>query len=130
MKERNSFLAVVNTKPQAKELFEFVKSSGCADYVYHLSTNMCPAHRKNILEEIKENLRLRKKIACISTRLIEAGVDVSFESALRYMAGLDSIIQTAGRCNRNNELHDTNGNAVCGKLALRLKEKGCILWKN
>ena len=118
MKERNSFLAVVNTKPQAKELFEFVKNSGCADYVYHLSTNMCPVHRKNILEDIKKNLRVKKKIACISTRLIEAGVDVSFESALRYMAGLDSIIQTAGRCNRNGELHDTNGNAVCGKLAL------------
>ena len=118
MKTHNSFLAVVNTKPQAKELFELVDESGCADYVYHLSTNMCPAHRKNIIKTVTDNLPLQKRIVCISTRLIEAGVDVSFESALRYMAGLDSVIQTAGRCNRNGELHDTNGNAVCGKLAL------------
>ena len=118
METHNSFLAVVNTKPQAKELFELIDESGCADYVYHLSTNMCPAHRKNIIKTVTDNLPLQKRIVCISTRLIEAGVDVSFESALRYMAGLDSVIQTAGRCNRNGELHDTNGNAVCGKLAL------------
>ena len=118
METHNSFLAVVNTKPQAKELFELIDESGCADYVYHLSTNMCPAHRKNIIKTIRDNLPLQKRIVCISTRLIEAGVDVSFESALRYMAGLDSVIQTAGRCNRNGELHDANGNAVCGKLAL------------
>ncbi len=118
METHNSFLAVVNTKPQAKELFELIDESGCADYVYHLSTNMCPAHRKNIIKTVTDNLPLQKRIVCISTRLIEAGVDVSFESALRYMAGLDSVIQTAGRCNRNGELHDANGNAVCGKLAL------------
>jgi len=118
METHNSFLAVVNTKPQAKELFELIDESDCADYVYHLSTNMCPVHRKNIIKTVTDNLPLQKRIVCISTRLIEAGVDVSFESALRYMAGLDSVIQTAGRCNRNGELYDTNGNAVCGKLAL------------
>ena len=118
MKTHNSFLAVVNTKPQAKELFELIDESGCADYVYHLSTNMCPAHRKDIIKTVTDDLPLQKRIVCVSTRLIEAGVDVSFEGALRYLAGLDSVIQTAGRCNRNNELHDACGNAVCGKLAL------------
>ncbi|QNL96288.1 CRISPR-associated helicase Cas3' [Treponema sp. Marseille-Q4132] len=118
MKTHNSFLAVVNTKPQAKELFELINKSGCADYVYYLSTNMCPAHRKDIIKTVTDDLPLQKRIVCVSTRLIEAGVDVSFEGALRYLAGLDSVIQTAGRCNRNNELHDACGNAVCGKLAL------------
>ena len=118
MKNANSFLAVVNTKPQAKELFEIVKESGCADYVYHLSTNMCPAHRKNVIAEIRKKLGSGEKLVCISTRLIEAGVDLSFKGALRYLSGLDSIIQTAGRCNRNNELCDENGNLCCGKVAI------------
>lgn len=118
MSDVKSFLAVVNTKPQAKELFDLVKESGCADYVYHLSTSMCPAHRKKVIAEIREKLSIGERIVCISTRLIEAGVDVSFEGALRYIAGLDSIIQTAGRCNRNNELYDSDGNKRHGKVAI------------
>ena len=118
MKNVNSFLSVVNTKPQAKELFELVKETGCSDFVYHLSTNMCPAHRKNVIAEIKKKLAFGEKLVCISTRLIEAGVDLSFEGALRYMAGLDSIIQTAGRCNRNNELTDENGKLCRGKVSI------------
>lgn len=112
MKTCKSFLAVVNTKPQAKELFEKIKESCCAEEVYHLSTNMCPAHRKEIFAEIKENLEGGKKVVCVSTRLIEAGVDLSFGGALRYLAGLDSIIQTAGRCNRNGECENL------GKVAI------------
>jgi len=103
LEECKSFLAVVNTKPQAKELFEKLKESKCADEIYHLSTNMCPAHRKEIFAEIRKNIK-NKKIICVSTRLIEAGVDLSFGGALRYLAGLDSIIQTAGRCNRHGEM--------------------------
>ena len=118
MQECTSFLAVVNTKPQAKELFELVKQSACADFVYHLSTNMCPAHRKKIIGEIRLHLSEGDRIVCISTRLIEAGVDLSFDGALRYMAGLDSVIQTAGRCNRNNELTDEKGKKICGKVAI------------
>lgn len=112
MKTCKSFLAVVNTKPQAKELFEKIKESDCAEKVYHLSTNMCPAHRKDIFAEIKENLEGGVKVVCVSTRLIEAGVDLSFDGALRYLAGFDSIIQTAGRCNRNGKCENL------GKVAI------------
>lgn len=122
MQEITSFLAVVNTKPEAKELFEKVKKFNIADEYYHLSTDMCPAHRKQIINQIKDGLKNNKKIICISTRLIEAGVDLSFQGALRFTAGLDSIIQTAGRCNRNNELKDKNGNSVCGKVAIFMLE--------
>lgn len=114
----NSFLIVVNTKPQAKELFELLKMSKCSDYVFHLSTNMCPAHRKAVISEIKEKLEAGKNVVCISTQLIEAGVDLSFQGAIRFMAGLDSIIQTAGRCNRYNELKDSDGKSVCGCVAI------------
>jgi CRISPR-associated endonuclease/helicase Cas3 len=113
-----SFLAVVNTKPQAVELFSLIKQNGCADAVYHLSTNMCPAHRKAVFSAIKNDLAAGKRIVCVSTRLIEAGVDLSFDGALRYIAGLDSIVQTAGRCNRNGELCDGTGNHICGTLAV------------
>ncbi len=111
MENVGSFLAVVNTKPQAEELYELVKERNFTDFVYHLSTNMCPAHRREKIQEIKKHLEKRDRIVCITTRLIEAGVDVSFEGALRYLAGLDSVIQTAGRCNRNNE-------RVCGTVAI------------
>lgn len=118
MESCGSFLAVVNTKPQSKELFELLKKSGCADFVYHLSTNMCPAHRRSAIEEMRKKLKAGERVVCVSTRLIEAGVDVSFGGALRYMAGLDSIIQTAGRCNRNGELKDSSGNKICGTVAI------------
>lgn len=113
-----SFLAVVNTKKQAKELFSLVKESGCADFIYHLSTNMCPAHRRKVIEEIRQHLEKNDKIVCISTRLIEAGIDLSFGGALRYLSGLDSIIQTAGRCNRNNELMNKKKEKVQGTVAI------------
>src|SRR5699024_4510793 len=71
-------------------------------HVVHLSTSMCPAHRKEHLDYIKEKLG-KEKIICVSTQLIEAGVDISFDTVIRSLAGLDSIAQAAGRCNQNGE---------------------------
>jgi CRISPR-associated endonuclease/helicase Cas3 len=62
---------------------------------------MCAAHRLNVLDEIKNSLNNHQPIICVSTQLIEAGVDIDFGSVIRYLAGLDSITQAAGRCNRN-----------------------------
>jgi CRISPR-associated endonuclease/helicase Cas3 len=65
---------------------------------------------------MKETLQARKKkCVCISTRLIEAGVDIDFDTAIRFLAGLDSIIQTAGRCNRNGAIVNSQGNLITGK---------------
>lgn len=111
----NSILIVVNTKPQAALLFSSLKSFTSEESLYHLSTNMCPAHRKKAIEEIKYKLKEGEKIVCISTRLIEAGVDIDFSCAIRFLAGLDSIAQTAGRCNRNGLLNDKNGKPINGK---------------
>ncbi len=96
-----SALVIVNTKAQARELYR--RCRGKTEHVYHLSTSMCPAHRMDVLSEIRKRLDLspRKPVLCISTQLIEAGVDVDFGSVIRYLAGLDSIAQAAGRCNRN-----------------------------
>lgn len=95
-----SCLVIVNTKNAAKTLYQLCKTQITAS-VFHLSTSMCPAHRKAILNEIRARLDKRLPTLCISTQLIEAGVDVDFGAVIRFTAGLDSIAQAAGRCNRN-----------------------------
>ena len=73
------------------------------DGVYHLSTSMYPKHRKRMLKQIKERLREGKKCIVISTSLVEAGVDLDFYTVYRQLSGIDSIIQAAGRCNREGK---------------------------
>jgi CRISPR-associated endonuclease/helicase Cas3 len=101
LEEAGSVLIIVNKKAQARELFR--RLHGKTEHVYHLSTSMCPAHRTATLDKIKTCLNPNSPVPviCISTQLIEAGVDVDFGSVIRYLAGLDSIAQAAGRCNRN-----------------------------
>jgi len=99
-----SVLIILNTKTVVRRLYESLKASFSEDEVYHLSTSMCAAHRKYILEKINKRLDTGKRVICISTQLIEAGVDVSFQCVIRSFAGLDSIAQAAGRCNRHGEV--------------------------
>ncbi len=93
-------LSIVNTRKRASELFDMVKDE---DGACHLSALMCPAHRSKVLDGIRATLRSGSPCRLVSTQLIEAGVDVSFPEVLREIAGLDSIIQAAGRCNREGE---------------------------
>lgn len=97
-----SCLVIVNTKKAAQAIYRLCKENSGAK-VFHLSTNMCPAHRKSILSEVRTRLDQIPSVPtlCISTQLIEAGVDVDFGAVIRFTAGLDSIAQAAGRCNRN-----------------------------
>jgi len=99
--ESGSVLVIVNKKAQARELFQ--QLHGKVEHLYHLSTSMCPAHRAKVLDSIKAGLDSNDPVPviCVSTQLIEAGVDVDFGAVIRYLAGLDSIAQAAGRCNRN-----------------------------
>lgn len=99
-KKAKSCLVIVNTKKSAQALFQLCRSQSDLP-IYHLSTNMCPAHRRAILNEIRQRLKAKELLLCISTQLIEAGVDVDFGAVIRSVAGLDSIAQAAGRCNRN-----------------------------
>ena len=89
-------LCVVNTRMQAGKLFRLLPEAGR----YHLSAAMCAAHRSDTLAVIRQRLEENKTCRLISTQLIEAGVDVDFPIAYRALGPLDSIIQTAGRCNR------------------------------
>lgn len=99
-----SILIILNTKTVVRKLYESLKTEFAEDEVYHLSTSMCAAHRKDILKKINDRLDAGKRVICISTQLIEAGVDVSFQCVIRSFAGLDSIAQAAGRCNRHGEV--------------------------
>jgi CRISPR-associated endonuclease/helicase Cas3 len=90
-------LCIVNRRLHAQALFEAIHH---LDGARHLSTFMCPAHRSQVLSEIRRDLASGRPCRVISTSLIESGVDVDFPLVLRAEAGLDSILQAAGRCNR------------------------------
>ncbi|MGN0484989.1 MAG: CRISPR-associated helicase Cas3', partial [Lachnospiraceae bacterium] len=100
----DSVLVILNTKNAAKMLYEaLAKGEKAGSDLYHLSNNMCPEHRNDELEAIKEALQDGRRVICVSTQLIEAGVNFSFGCVIRSLAGLDSLIQAAGRCNRHKE---------------------------
>lgn len=104
-KERaGSSLVIVNTKNAARKIFDASGSNHDKDEYVHLSTDMCPAHRKHELAKIRRRLSEGLPVLCVSTQLIEAGVDVDFGVVIRCLAGIDSIAQAAGRCNRNGKL--------------------------
>ena len=99
-----SCLFIVNTKKWAQELYQYCKAQNVPpEALFHLSTHQCAAHRKVIFDTIKARLKNREPVICISTQLIEAGVDISMACVIRALGGLDSIAQAAGRCNRHGE---------------------------
>ena len=99
-----SCLFIVNTKKWAQELYQYCKGQNVPpETLFHLSTHQCAAHRKAIFDTIKARLKNKEPVICISTQLIEAGVDISMACVIRALGGLDSIAQAAGRCNRHGE---------------------------
>ena len=100
-----SCLFIVNTKKWAQELYQYCQRQNVPpEALFHLSTNQCAAHRKAIFDTIKARLEKKQPVICISTQLIEAGVDISMACVIRALGGLDSIAQAAGRCNRHKEV--------------------------
>lgn len=108
MKNHHSVLCIVNTRKDAQKIYDsLTKSRKRWDRIYHISTTMCSDHRLKVIKEIKaltNNPASNKSIAVISTAVMEAGVDLTFDAVFRMYGPLDSIIQAAGRCNRENEL--------------------------
>lgn len=100
LKDEPQVLVVVNTKAAARSLFEAMPHDG----TFHLSSALCPAHRQAKFAEIRRRLSAGEPCRVISTQLIEAGVDVDFPMVWRALGPLDSIVQTAGRCNREGKL--------------------------
>lgn len=103
-----SVLVIVNTTTCARELFQVLKTeyNGSECQFFHLSNNMCAEHKLDKLKEIREKLKKGERVVCVSTSVVEAGVNFSFGCVVRSKAGLDNVIQAAGRCNRHKELGD------------------------
>ena len=101
MAQLNSVCCVLNRKDHTHKLFDLLSDICNDDECFHISTDMCKSHRDNVIKTVME--RLKEGVPCrlVSTSCIEAGVDLDFERMYRALAPLDSIVQCAGRCNRN-----------------------------
>ena len=99
LQQHDSVLVVVNTRKDCRNLFDLMPKG-----TIHLSGLMCGEHRSNVIAGIKQQLKDKIPVRVISTQLVEAGVDIDFPVVYRALAGLDSIAQAAGRCNREGEL--------------------------
>ncbi|MCB2188432.1 MAG: CRISPR-associated helicase Cas3' [Deltaproteobacteria bacterium] len=97
-------LAIVNTRAHARSLYEQCRELAGAAGLYHLSALMTPAHRSRKLAEIRQALARGRTCRVVSTQLVECGVDLDFPVVFRALAGLDSLAQAAGRCNREGRL--------------------------
>ena len=112
LQNNTKILVILNTKTAVKNLYTQLSTKKISDFtsrndfsLYYLSTNLCSAHRQKRLEIIRANLEKENlRMICVSTQLIEAGVDISFDCVIRSIAGIDSIAQASGRCNRHGKV--------------------------
>lgn len=106
MLDQPQALCIVNNRRQAQEIFELL---GSGSGHYHLSTTMYGDHRRQKLQQMRDALKEGKEVRLVATSLIEAGVDIDFPVVYRAMAGIDSLAQAAGRCNREGQLAGSGG---------------------
>jgi len=94
-------LCIVNNRRQAQALYRMMQGMAYEGEVFHLSTLMYPAHRSEVIQKIRQCLQEDAPCVVVATSVVEAGVDLDFGTVFRAMAGVDSLVQAAGRCNRN-----------------------------
>ncbi len=117
-------LVIFNTKKDALQFYIEINNSNMNwEKIYHLSTSMCPVHRKSVISKIRDDLQNKKRIVVSSTQLIEAGVDFDFPLVFRAMAPLESIIQSAGRCNREGKMDSFGQVFIFQLVANRMPDK-------
>ena len=115
-------LAIVHKRADARRLVTALDHELGDTGTYHLSALMCPAHRLEVLQRIKAALRRDGPVRVVSTQLVEAGVDLDFPAVFRALGGIDSITQAAGRCNREGQLRDANGQPALGVVDIFVAE--------
>jgi len=98
-------LCIVNLKRHAARLLEELQHRGVQD-LFHLSTQMCPSHRQDVLRQVIERLKAGQRVCLVATQCVEAGVDLSFPHVFRALGPLEAIAQAAGRCNRHGEQNE------------------------
>lgn len=112
LRRERQVLCIVNSRRHAMDLFQLLDDPPAL----HLSASMCAAHRSEVVAEIRRRLREGEPCRVISTQVIEAGVDVDFPAVYRATAGLDSVAQAAGRCNREGVLKAEDGQQRLGRV--------------
>jgi len=113
IRNEEQVLCVVNLKSHAHALLDELREDR---EVFHLSTNLCALHRRDVLDGVRSQLQDGQLCRLISTQCVEAGVDVDFPVVYRALAPLDAIAQAAGRCNREGRLTDASGNRRLGQV--------------
>jgi CRISPR-associated endonuclease/helicase Cas3 len=124
--ERKQVLCVVNARRDCRELYDALLTrvpEAQRDSVIHLSALMCGEHRTQVIKNIKQRLKDGLPARVVSTQLVEAGVDLDFPVVYRALAGLDSIAQAAGRCNREGKLTDAQGQPILGEVIVFVPPK-------
>lgn len=126
IKDNENLLIICNTKSTAENIFKKISLMSDGEYkIFCLTTNMCMKHRQLILRMINYFLKKHVKIICISTQLVEAGVDFSFETVIRIRAGLDNLVQAAGRSNRSFDYGH-----ICNVYMIRLVDENLSYLKD
>ncbi len=99
---QKSILVICNKKNESEYIFNKLKDK---NECYHISAAMCMAHRKEVMKKVRDRIKEKESgtVICVSTQVMEAGVDISFTKVVRLLAGMESVVQAAGRCNRNGE---------------------------
>ncbi|MDR2410532.1 MAG: CRISPR-associated helicase Cas3' [Bacteroidales bacterium] len=126
--EKSSVLVILNTIDDTKDLFEKLKEHYNADELFLLNTHFTPNHRRLKIYLAKRRLCQNKRVVVISTQLIEAGVDIDFPVLYRDFATISSIVQSAGRCNRNGKLPNL-GKVVLFKLEKNKKLRSELIYQ-
>lgn len=127
LSQHESFLCIVNSRNDAAQLYRALQSRDKKSKgLIHLSRRMCSAHIQKRIQEIRERLSGGLPVRVVSTQLVEAGVDLDFPVVYRAIAGLDSVMQAAGRCNREGHMMSpgkvyifrlTDGSQVSGEMS-------------
>lgn len=116
MGQGNQCLCIFNSKKDSLQFTEvLLKMSDCNEDVFHLSTNLCGAHRREVLKEVRKIIKCKEPCFLVSTQVVEAGVDLDFPVVFRAIGPLDRIVQAAGRCNREDDLPE-GGNVYIFRL--------------
>ncbi len=124
LSDKKSVLLICNTKKQAASIFRRLQYHKDGFALFHLSAGMCKAHRQDVLKEVEQSLQSDSRTVLVSTQVVEAGVDISFECVIRLLAGVDSLAQSAGRCNRHGEF-----GKVCDVYLVKMQDENLKAFK-